>query len=131
MYYWNGSAIAQTFDAVRSTIDGPIRYAVIGLGTGTLACRAERRDLQFAARASARIDGSDRAQSRQRMLVLRAALRLPYDRTVPRESVARERVDYRAFGAGPAARLVDILDAHQPLAAGGASVAIARQRGDQ
>ena len=44
LYYYDGSAIAQTFDAVRSTIDGPIRYAVIGLGTGTLACRAEPED---------------------------------------------------------------------------------------
>src|SRR5215470_12190353 len=44
LYYWNGSAIAQTFDAVRARIGGPIRYAVIGLGTGTLACRAEIED---------------------------------------------------------------------------------------
>ena len=44
LYYWNGSAIAQTFDAVRARIGGPIRYAVIGLGTGTLACRAEPGD---------------------------------------------------------------------------------------
>jgi hypothetical protein len=40
LYYWDGSAIAQAFDAVRGRIGGPIRYAVIGLGTGTLACRA-------------------------------------------------------------------------------------------
>ena len=44
LYYYDGSGIAQTFDAVRATIDGPIRYAVIGLGTGTLACRAEPED---------------------------------------------------------------------------------------
>src|SRR5262249_10785752 len=44
LYYYDGSAIAQTFDAVRSTIDGPIRIAVIGLGTGTLACKAEPGD---------------------------------------------------------------------------------------
>jgi hypothetical protein len=40
LYYWDGSAIAQGFDAVRARIGGPIRYAVVGLGTGTLACRA-------------------------------------------------------------------------------------------
>src|SRR5262245_21662527 len=29
-YYWEGSGIGQTFDAVRARIDGPISYAVIG-----------------------------------------------------------------------------------------------------
>jgi len=43
-YYWDGSAIGQTFDAVRARIDGPISYAVIGLGTGSLVCRAEPGD---------------------------------------------------------------------------------------
>jgi hypothetical protein len=40
LYYWDGSAIAQTFDAVRARGEGPLRYAVIGLGAGSLACRA-------------------------------------------------------------------------------------------
>ena len=40
LYYWDGSAIAQAFDAVRARVAGPIRFAVIGLGAGTLACRA-------------------------------------------------------------------------------------------
>ncbi|MFZ2138389.1 MAG: fused MFS/spermidine synthase, partial [Xanthobacteraceae bacterium] len=44
LYYWDGSGIAQTFDAVRAQKQGPIRYAVIGLGTGSLACRAEPQD---------------------------------------------------------------------------------------
>jgi hypothetical protein len=44
LYYWDGSAIAQTFDAVRINIDGPIRFAVVGLGAGSLACRAEPGD---------------------------------------------------------------------------------------
>src|SRR5262245_60370943 len=44
LYYWDGSAIAQTFDAVRARRGGPIRYAVVGLGTGTLACRAGPED---------------------------------------------------------------------------------------
>ncbi len=44
MYYWDGSAISQTFDAVRARVNGPIRFAVIGLGAGSLACRAEPGD---------------------------------------------------------------------------------------
>jgi hypothetical protein len=43
MYYYNGSAMAQILDAARARTK-PIRYAVIGLGTGTLACRAEPDD---------------------------------------------------------------------------------------
>jgi hypothetical protein len=43
MYYYDGSAIAQILDAARARTK-PIRYAVIGLGTGTLACRAEPGD---------------------------------------------------------------------------------------
>jgi hypothetical protein len=45
MYYWDHSSIAQTFDAARARAGGPIRYAVIGLGTGSLACKAEPGDL--------------------------------------------------------------------------------------
>ncbi len=45
LYYWDGSAIGQAFDAVRARIGGPIRYAVIGLGTGSLACRAGPEDI--------------------------------------------------------------------------------------
>ncbi len=43
-YYWDGSAIDQTFEAVRERVGGPIRFAVIGLGAGSLACRAEPDD---------------------------------------------------------------------------------------
>src|SRR5262249_4718565 len=43
MYYYDGSAMAQILDAARARTK-PIRYAVIGLGTGTLACRAEPGD---------------------------------------------------------------------------------------
>jgi hypothetical protein len=45
LYYWHGSGISQTIDAVRTRIPGPMRYAVIGLGTGSLACRAGPDDL--------------------------------------------------------------------------------------
>jgi hypothetical protein len=43
MYYYDGSAMAQILDAARARTK-PIRYAVIGLGTGTLSCRAEPGD---------------------------------------------------------------------------------------
>jgi hypothetical protein len=43
MYYYDGSPMAQILDAARARTK-PIRYAVIGLGTGTLACRAEPGD---------------------------------------------------------------------------------------
>ena len=45
MYYYDGSAIAQVLDAARARASRPIRYAVIGLGTGSLACRAEPDDI--------------------------------------------------------------------------------------
>jgi hypothetical protein len=43
-YYYDGSGMAQVMDMVRARIAGPIRYAVIGLGTGSLACRARPGD---------------------------------------------------------------------------------------
>ena len=43
-YYWNGSAISETFEAVRARVDRPIRFAVIGLGVGSLTCRAAPDD---------------------------------------------------------------------------------------
>jgi len=39
-----GAGIAQTFDAVRARVSGPINYAVIGLGTGSLTCQARPED---------------------------------------------------------------------------------------
>jgi hypothetical protein len=44
IYYRDGSAIAQTLEAVKARVGGPIRYAVIGLGAGALSCRAEPAD---------------------------------------------------------------------------------------
>ena len=44
MYYYDGSAMAQVMDVVRARIGGPIRYAVVGLGSGELACRARPDD---------------------------------------------------------------------------------------
>ncbi len=45
LYYFDGSSIAQAIDAVRARMaPAPLRYAVVGLGTGTLACRAAPED---------------------------------------------------------------------------------------
>jgi len=44
MYYYDGSAMAQVMGGVRARNAGPIRYAVIGLGAGSLACRAQPTD---------------------------------------------------------------------------------------
>jgi spermidine synthase len=45
LYYFDQSAIAQAFDAVRARkAPDPIRYAVVGLGAGTLACFARPED---------------------------------------------------------------------------------------
>jgi hypothetical protein len=44
MYYYDGSAIVQVLDAARAQTGGPIRFAVIGLGTGSLACKANAQD---------------------------------------------------------------------------------------
>lgn len=43
MYYYDGSAMAQVLDAARARTN-PVRYAVIGLGTGSLSCRAQPGD---------------------------------------------------------------------------------------
>ena len=42
--FYAGGGIAQTFDAVRARIEGPTNVAVIGLGTGTLACSVRPGD---------------------------------------------------------------------------------------
>jgi hypothetical protein len=44
LYYSKEGAIAQTIKAVRAQMGGPIRYAVIGLGAGSLACYAQPDD---------------------------------------------------------------------------------------
>ena len=44
MYYYDGSAIAQGMDAAKAVKGGPISYAVIGLGTGSLICRSQPGD---------------------------------------------------------------------------------------
>jgi len=43
-YYFYGSPFGQVINAVRARVGGPIRYAVVGLGTGALACHAWPND---------------------------------------------------------------------------------------
>src|SRR5262249_8396846 len=43
-YYFSGSPFGQVTNAVRARVGGPIRYAVVGLGTGALACHAWPND---------------------------------------------------------------------------------------
>jgi hypothetical protein len=42
--FFDGAGIAQTVDAVRARFGRPINYAVIGLGTGAMTCRAKPGD---------------------------------------------------------------------------------------
>jgi hypothetical protein len=42
--FFQGAGIAQTLDAVHKRVAGPINFAVIGLGTGTLACQVRPGD---------------------------------------------------------------------------------------
>ena len=44
MYYYDGAAMGQAMIAVRERKRAPIRYAVIGLGAGSLACRIRPGD---------------------------------------------------------------------------------------
>jgi hypothetical protein len=44
MYYADGSAMAQVLDVTRARNPDGVRYAVIGLGTGSLACRSQPAD---------------------------------------------------------------------------------------
>jgi hypothetical protein len=43
-YYFDGSPLAQTIDAARAKAGGPARVAVIGLGSGSLACQTKPGD---------------------------------------------------------------------------------------
>jgi hypothetical protein len=42
--FFEGAGISQVFNAVRARVGGPISYAVVGLGTGSLACQARPGD---------------------------------------------------------------------------------------
>jgi hypothetical protein len=42
--FFEGAGISQTLDAVHARVNGPINFAVIGLGTGALACQVRPGD---------------------------------------------------------------------------------------
>jgi SAM-dependent methyltransferase len=42
--FYPGGGISQVFDAVRARVAGPMNFAVVGLGTGTLACQVKPGD---------------------------------------------------------------------------------------
>jgi len=42
--FFEGAGIAQTLDAVHARVGGPIKFAVVGLGTGALACQVRPGD---------------------------------------------------------------------------------------
>jgi hypothetical protein len=68
LYYYDRSPIAQAIDAVRGRVGGPIRYAVVGLGSGSLACRAAPEDTVHYYEIDAKIIDIARDPSRFRFL---------------------------------------------------------------
>jgi len=52
MYYWDGSAISQAFDAVRARVQRPDPVCGRRAGAGSLACRAEPGDTVHSTRST-------------------------------------------------------------------------------
>ena len=96
-----------------------------------LAARADGGRFELAPRARAVVDVGARAQTIEGRRIELGAFRLPDDGTIPGESVALERSEDRGVGAALRARQIDVLDADQPLPAGGPCIAIARDRRDE
>src|SRR5262249_54154417 len=82
-------------------------------------------------RARAGIGPSFRDEAVERRLIQRGPRALPHDLAVPLETVSFQRAQNVRGGGLAAARLVHVLDAHQPLPAGRGRVAIARERRDE
>ena len=96
-----------------------------------LAGLVRRRKLQLSARARTGKRHATANQIIKRRGVKRGALALSHDGSVPLEAVRLECGENGIACARTAARLVDILDAQQPVALGRAGVAPARYRGNQ
>src|SRR5262249_10523436 len=90
-----------------------------------LAAPAERRGFELPARAGAGIRDSLADETVERGLIRFLSFALPADRSVPFEAVRGELRQDPGARTVPAARLVEILDADQPLAAVRARIAIA------
>jgi len=100
-------------------------------GIHALAAGSDRRGLEVAARARARVRevrGDERVEGGG---IERSAHRLALERTVEGEAVARERGDDVRLAVAPRARHVDVLDAEQPFAAVRARVGETREGRDQ
>jgi len=93
-----------------------------------LARRTERRMLQTLAATRAGIDTSSVDQRIEYLPVAVAARGLPRHFVVPAEAVSAQRLQDVFGGAGNFTITVNILDAHQPLAADMAGVAVTCQR---
>src|SRR6185503_534636 len=88
-----------------------------GAGIDELAGARQRRRLEVAARARARVEPALRVERVERARVGRRAVGLAHDVAVVREAVARQRGEDVALGARDRARLVDVLDADEPARA--------------
>src|SRR3954452_17626139 len=102
-----------------------------GAGVDRLAAGPEGGTCEAAARTRAAEHLAPRHEFGERCFVMRRALGLPHDASVPLEAVLLERVQDQRLGTGPGAGRVDVLDAEQPSAACGARVAVAADRGDE
>src|SRR5262249_49088246 len=95
------------------------------------AAGTDGRRFELLARARAGVDASLGDQTVERRLIQRGARALPHDLAVPWEAVRIERGKNALGGRFATARLVDVLDAHEPFPAGRGRVAIARERRDE
>ncbi len=105
--------------------------AAAGARIDALAGGAERRARQLPPGAGAGEHQAALHELVECRLVELAALALVDDRAVPLEAMGFEGGANVGTDMAAAARRVDVLDAQQPFAAGGAGVAAARQRGDE
>ncbi|EKZ96875.1 hypothetical protein D769_23174 [Cupriavidus sp. HMR-1] len=85
----------------------------------------------FLACAAARVEIAGGVELAQRLRVQALATALPDGRFVRVQAQRVERAQDVIVGAPDAARVVDVLDPHEPVAAMGARVQPARQRGNQ
>src|SRR6185312_4097267 len=102
-----------------------------GSRVDALADRPGQSRAELASRARAAIHESLRDKLRKRRFICVATRRLAPYLAIPFESEALERGQDSIGGARARARLVDVLDAQQPLSARSACIGVARHRGDE
>src|SRR5262249_49878656 len=99
-----------------------------GARIDALAAGTQRRALEIWARARTGKRECLARKTMERGLVQHGALALPYDRAVVAKPVCRELGEDLCRDPRAAARLVEIFDANEPLAALRPGVAVARER---